>query len=356
MKKLFLCILLLNLSLLIAAQDTLQTKMDANKIDSLITTKDSNTQALPILPHSSIQKINFNNYPYDSTQASTHKLKLFEDAKTLNKTRIVTVSGSTLVALAGSYWYLNNAWWSGEKTRFKFDGGYKVLDMFSLGKDAIYAINLDKFGHFYGGHIGGEFFYQMSKWAGKSEKSALVWGGVLGSSVALFIEVKDGFSPTWGFSLHDFAAGSLGSFYPYFQSKSRLLNAIDLKYSYYRRNDYYFNAINYTGDFQDDYSNVTLWYTFNPKRYSPKSKWPKWLGISVGVGIDDTWNNYNLGRGNVVQGVGAYEFFLAPDIDFRGLLPNKPIWQKVARVLNFIKFPAPTLRFGRTTQILPFYF
>jgi hypothetical protein len=292
----------------------------------------------------------------DSSRLPLQKISIFADAPTFNKNRFIAVGSSTLVALVGSYYYLNNAWWSGQKTKFKFDGGYKVLDMFSLGKDALYAMNLDKFGHFYGGHLVGEWFYDMVKWSGKTREQSLKWAGIFGSSVALFIEIKDGFSPTWGFSLHDFAAGSLGSFYPYLQSKSRFLNALDYKWSYYRRNNYYFKCIDYEGEFQDDYSNHTFWFTFNPKRYSPKAKWPKWLGVSVGIGIDDTWNNYHLGKANVVQGAGAYEFYLAPDIDFRALLPQKPGWQRVAKVLNFIKFPTPALRFGKTTQFLPIHF
>ncbi len=123
----------------------------------------------------------------DSVIVSKNKMPFFTDAPTFNKGRFIAVGSSTLVALAGSYYHLNNAWWSGQKTKFKFDGGYKVLDMFSLGKDAVYAMNLDKFGHFYGGHLVGEMFYDMVKWSGKSREQSLKWAGVFGTSVDLFI-------------------------------------------------------------------------------------------------------------------------------------------------------------------------
>jgi hypothetical protein len=82
------------------------------------------------------------------------------------------------------------------------------------------------------------------------------------------------------------------------------------------------------------------------------------LGISVGVGVDETLNDYYIGapNGYADLGKGGYEFYLAPDIDFKGLLPKKPFWQTLAHILNYIKVPTPALRLSRNSKLMPIHF
>jgi hypothetical protein len=271
----------------------------------------------------------------------------------------VAVNATSLLALYGSYHYINNAWWADSKKTFHFDGGgSNIAQAFDFGRDAIYAKSLDKIGHFYGARITSDIFARGIRWSGKTEAQSLLWGGFLGTAVQGFIEIKDGYSPTWGFSMYDWMSGSIGSFYPYFQSKSKFLKALDIKYSYYRKDNYYFDFIKRESNFQDDYMNSTFWLTYNPYRYKPSSKWPKWLGISVGIGVDHTLNNYyiNMPGGTSDWGRGGYEFYLAPDIDFKGLLPKKPFWQSLAHVLNYIKVPTPALRLGKNSKLMAIHF
>ncbi len=280
----------------------------------------------------------------------------------LNIKRFAIVNASSLIGLVGSYYFINTAWWADSKKSFHFDGGstnFKDAFNIGLGRDAKYAKQLDKLGHFYSGRIISDLYVRAVRWSGKSEEQSLIWGGILGTTVHGFVEIKDGYSPTWGFSMYDFMSGTLGSFYPYFQSKSNFLKAVDIKYSYYPKNSHYYDFINRKGnDFFDDYMNATIWFTFNPKRYKPKSKWPKWLGISAGIGVDETLNNYYLKMpgGIADYGKGGYEFYVAPDIDFEGLLPKKPFWQNLGHVLNYIKFPTPAIRFSKDSKFMPMHF
>jgi hypothetical protein len=289
----------------------------------------------------------------DSMVPIQSKTPFFKNADTLNKKRFVAVNATSLLALYGSYHYINNAWWADSKKTFHFDGGgSNIAQAFDFGRDAIYAKSLDKIGHFYGARITSDIFARGIRWSGKTEAQSLLWGGLLGTAVQGFIEIKDGYSPTWGFSVYDWMGGSLGSFYPYFQSKSKLLKAVD------RKDNYYYDFIKRESNFQDDYMNSTFWLTYNPHRYKPSSKWPKWLGISVGLGVDHTLNNYyiNMPGGTSDWGKGGYEFYLAPDIDFKGLLPKKPFWQTLAHVLNYIKVPTPALRLSRNSKLMPIHF
>ena len=278
----------------------------------------------------------------------------------LSVKRFAIVNGSTLLALGGSFYFVNNAWWIDSKKSFHFDaGGSGISDAFKLGRDATYAKGLDKLGHFYSGRIISDLYVRAIRWSGKTEEKSLLWGGILGTTVHAFVEVKDAYSPNWGFSVYDFMSGSLGSFYPYFQSKSRFLKSLDLKYSYYPKYNYYYDFIKRRrNDFMDDYMNATFWFTFNPKRYKPTSNWPKWLGISAGIGVDETLNNYyvNMSGGIGDYGKGGYEFYLAPDIDFEGLLPKRPFWQTLAHALNYIKFPTPAIRLSKDAKFMPVHF
>ncbi|MFY7652296.1 MAG: hypothetical protein ACOVQE_06315, partial [Chitinophagaceae bacterium] len=127
--------------------------------------------------------------------------------------------------------------------------------------------------------------------------------------------------------------------------------------SYYKHDDFYFRErrkLGVSGSWHDDYMNQTYWFSYSPGRHKPNSKWPKWLAIAAGFGVDNTLNNY-IEPNSFKAGRGSYELYIAPDIDFRGLLPKKPFWQKLAKALNFVKVPLPTLRISQDTRFLPLF-
>ncbi len=276
---------------------------------------------------------------------------------TFNQKRFLIIGGSTTFALAGSYIYLKKTWWSEGKTTFHFDGGQPLKDMFRRGRDWKYAKNLDKVGHFYGGLLSSELLAKGLEWAGVASDKRHLWSGIFGTAIQGFIEYKDGFSPRWGFSIYDLLTGSLGSFYPYFQSKSKFLSAVDVKFSYFKRNNIY-ETVTGKNYFTDDYINQTYWLTFNPHRFRPNSNWPKWLGVSLGFGVDDRLNLFYLRmpNGESDYGKGGYEFYIAPDLDFREILPKRKGWQQAAKILNYIKVPAPTLRLSNASKLYVLYF
>lgn len=290
---------------------------------------------------------------------SVQKIKTFSltPEVELNKKRLFIVTGSSGVALGGSFIYLNNAWWSGDKRSFHFDGGKGLKHMFTLGNDWRYAKNLDKIGHLWGGALSASLLSNSLQWAGLRSGKEYLWSGVMGTAIQGFIEYKDGFAPRWGFSIYDMLTGAFGSFYPYLQAKNKFFAALDFKFSYYKRNDYYKN-ITGRSYWNDDYINQTYWLSFNPRRYNDNLKWPKWLAVSVGFGVDDRLNNYYLlmPNGEDDFGKGGYELFIAPDLDLMELLPKKRLWQKAAKVLNFIKIPAPTIRISKKSTFFPVYF
>lgn len=264
----------------------------------------------------------------------------------INKKRLAIVLGASSLTLAASYIYVQNVWWSENKQSFHLDDG----------ADYKYAINLDKCAHLMGGLISAELTHDALKWTGLNENKAYLYSFVLGTTMHTFIEIKDGFAKTYGFSIGDIAAGTVGSAIPYLKYKFPKLNAFNFKFSYYKHDDYYFQQFSH-GDWIDDYMNHTYWLTLSVNDWLPKGSkvekvWPDFLCLAGGFGVDNTLNWYYKGINEPEnKGKGNYEYYLSLDIDWRKIIPQKTDGQKIlARTLNYIKIPLPTLRVGPSTE------
>lgn len=251
----------------------------------------------------------------------------------------LVVAGLPVLAAAGAtFVYFQFAWWNEEATRFHFD----------TGRDLQYALNLDKLAHFTGGAITAEAAHDAFSRAGYSpNKSAWLAAGT-SIGMHLVVEVKDGFSPNWGFSPVDMAAGTLGAFYPLAQLHSPLAEHSTLKVSYWRHSDRYFQR-HPTGSWTNDYSNQVYWISFDVKHLVPalkSSPWPAFLDVSLGAGVDLV-NSY---------GNGHHELYLGLDVDLVELLPGShPVLKTLKKYLNYVKVPAPTLRLAPRLKVFPVY-
>jgi len=267
----------------------------------------------------------------------------------LNKERVIIVSGSLGAALGGSYWYIQNSWWGEKQIDFHFDGG----------SDNTYALNVDKVGHFMGGLEAADVFSSSMKWAGMSEKQSLWYGAAFGSGLQLAIEMKDAYAPYWGFSKWDLALGSAGSIWPVAQYHNDDLKAINFKFSYYKRSDIYWDLDRQRGKepnkyaWQDDYPNQTYWMTFDVNHFTKTCCWPEWLNVAIGFGLDDT---QYLDENNTKTG-GQNEWYIALDYDIPKMLNwwDSPTGKKVKHWLNYFHFPAPTIRISPKLEFYPLF-
>ena len=271
------------------------------------------------------------------------------DSLKVNKKRVVVVGSSLVTALAGSYWYIQNSWWSEKQIPFHFDDG----------ADLTYALNIDKLGHFMGGLQSSDIFSSSMQWAGVSKKKSLLYGAVFGSGLQLAIEVKDAYAPYWGFSKWDLAAGSVGALWPLAQYYNDDLKAINFKFSYYKHSDIYWDLERQRGKeidryaWQDDYPNQTYWVTFDVNHFIQTCCWPDWLNVAIGFGLDD---NQYLNDNNTKAG-GNNEFYIALDYDIPKMLKNwnSPAGKKVKHWINYIHFPAPTIRISPKLEFYPLF-
>lgn len=267
----------------------------------------------------------------------------------INKGRLLIVSSSIGVALYGSYYYIENAWWSDKQINFHFDNG----------ADFTYALNVDKMGHFMGGLGAANVFSSSMKWAGMNSKQSLWYGAFFSSGLQLAIEMKDAYAPYWGFSKGDLVIGSAGAFWPLIQHYNDNLNAINFKLSYYKRSDIYWELDRQRGKepnkyaWQDDYPNQTYWMTFDVNHFIESCCWPDWLNIAIGFGLDDTQYLDN----NLTKTGGNNEWYIALDYDIPKIFKrwNSATGKKVKYWFNYFHLPAPTIRISPKLEFYPLF-
>lgn len=237
------------------------------------------------------------------------------------------VASLTLVAYGAAYWLVfEKGWWDDEHSHFHFENDFD------------YALNLDKFGHFAAGVMLGESFYEGYRWAGATEFQSYLFAGLSAMMTHVAIDVKDGYSPEWGFSIFDVLSGTLGGFYPMAERYIPIFKYIDLKWSYWINTDAYYDQSE-TGVFTDDYVNQTFWASFKPYRLLPaaaRQYYPSWLAFAAGLSIDE----------KVFTGEPhpRREVYLALDYDLEAFRPQSRMARTIIKYLNYFKFPAPTIQ------------
>lgn len=267
------------------------------------------------------------------------------------KLKLAMVSGVSASALAGSYYYVNNAWWADKKRSFHFD----------KGRDLEYAGNLDKVAHFYGGMIYSEAFAAALRWAEVSPKKSVWFGGLLGFSTHLFVEMKDAYSPYFGFSYYDLIAGTAGGIYTIAKEYSKITAATDIKFSYFVKSRAYLDSERYDNvegretTWHDDYMNQTYWISFYPSRLKKNqtdtgNRWYDALGISLGVSVDEVTSGLSTGKGDI-------QYYLSLDLDWKQIITSeKKFFKTLAHVLNYTKVPLPTIRITPQAKFIPLYY
>ena len=250
-------------------------------------------------------------------------------AAELSVPKVAGVASLTLIAYGAAYWLVfKKGWWDDERSHFHFENDFD------------YALNLDKFGHFAAGVVLGEGFYEGYRWAGTSEFQAYLFAGLSAMMTHVAIDVKDGYSPEWGFSVFDVLSGTLGGFYPMAERYVPVFKYVDLKWSYWINTKAYYRQ-SHTGVFTDDYCNQTFWASFKPYRLLPASVrayYPSWLAIAAGLSIDEGVFIKHY------EGTPHREVYIALDYDLEAFRPQSRMARTLIKSLNYFKLPAPAIQ------------
>lgn len=260
---------------------------------------------------------------------------------TLNKTRLSILLISSSIAYGASIYALNELW-------------YKDFprSSFHFHDDLHHWKQMDKLGHITTNYWSGYYGMRLLKWSGVPRKKAIWYGGSAGMLVTLPIEIMDGFSEQWGFSVSDLGANILGT--ALFISQELLWEEqrIQLKYSFRKSGLAHYRpellGKNTAEQLIKDYNAQTYWLSFSPVYIAGKEKgrFPEWLNLAVG------YSSYGmLGAVGNPENLPEHEryrqWFISPDINFLKIETGDPWFNSGLRLLAFLKVPAPALEFNR---------
>ncbi|HLX91195.1 MAG TPA: DUF2279 domain-containing protein, partial [Puia sp.] len=162
---------------------------------------------------------------------------------------------------------------------------------FHLFNDDNEWLNMDKAGHATTAYNIAAIQSDIFQWAGLKRGPASAIGSLTALSFMTMIEILDGHSSKWGFSIGDMAANFSGCLL--FQGQQWLWNEqrISLKFSYHYTMfaRYYPQELGKTWSERilKDYNGQTYWLSLNIASFLPAaSSFPKWLNASIGYGAE----------------------------------------------------------------------
>lgn len=270
-----------------------------------------------------------------------------------NKKRIYTAAIGSVAGYSASLVALSHAWYTNyPQASFHF---------FSDGND---WLQVDKAGHVFGAYTASKMSMELWRWAGLTKKKRILVGGMSGAVYMTVIEVLDGFSSQWGFSINDLSANIAGSSLFIAQELMWDEQKIQVKFSFHR-NTYGTQILDQRADdlfgsrvlerMLKDYNGQTYWLSANLKSFFKKSNLPPWLNISVGYGAEGMFggseNILKDKNGTIVfdrRDIARYrQWWLAPDIDLTKIKTKSKLLKTTFFLLNSLKFPAPSIGFSK---------
>jgi len=284
---------------------------------------------------------------------STGQVSISSTPVQANKKRIYLASIGSVAGYSLTLTALSNTWYKNyPQSSFHF---------FNDNDD---WLQVDKSGHVFGAYTASKMSMELWRWAGLSRKNRIWVGGLSGTAYMTVIEVLDGFSSEWGFSVGDLSANLVGSGLFIAQELAWNEQRIQVKFSFHR-NDYGSAPLNQRANdlfgsrtmerMLKDYNGQTYWLSANLKSFFKKSSLPGWLNIAVGYGAEGmfggTENLLKDNNGNILfdrRDIPRYrQWYLAPDIDLTKIKTKSKLLRAGFFLLNSLKFPAPSIGFSK---------
>ncbi len=263
--------------------------------------------------------------------ADTRRASLYGDLP-LQRTRLdplrtAIVGGAGLGLIVGFHAAMNEAWWQNAAP-------------FRLKDDWSTVLQVDKAGHAFAGYVISYGAAEALSACGVGWDGATIAGSIAGFGYQMYVEVQDGFSEGWGFSLSDMAADALGAGLYLGQHYSTALQNFTPKYQYVP--SAWIDVPRNSTTWIDDYNSSSFWLSANVASLFPaaaRAGWPSWLEISLGYAV------------SIDQGNRERRVLLGLDYNLVKLLPEGGhAWNWIRQTLNFVKLPGPTLELGAHTR------
>lgn len=274
-----------------------------------------------------------------SINYAQNQTSFFQKSDTLNKNRLkavyITEAAGATAALIG----LNQLWYADyPRSNFHFSNDNSLW------------MQMDKFGHVFSSYYIGKMGMDALAWAGETKKNQLIYGASSGFVFLTAVEVFDGFSKDWGFSMGDIFANAVGTGLLIGQellwNEQRIQNKFSFHTTHYAKNDPSKLGENTLQQIIKDYNGQTYWLSINLWSFFKDSKIPKWFNIAIGYGANGLpENSYDHSTEPPQQFESYRQFFTSIDIDLTKIPTKSPFLKTVFNVFNFVKIPAPTIEY-----------
>ncbi|MEO6133201.1 MAG: DUF2279 domain-containing protein [Saprospiraceae bacterium] len=297
--------------------------------------------------------------PFSGT-SQKDTLGFWDSPSSFHPGRYWTVAGVSIAGYSGALISLNELWYKQyPRTSFHFFN------------DAEEWLQMDKAGHLFTAYFEADWIHGALEWTGVKPKPS-IWAGALAAiGLQASLEMFDGFSSKWGFSLSDFATNIAGAGMWASQelawNEQRIRMKVSASYRTYpdevipgepsgsttlktRTDDLY--GTNIFQSFLKDYNSQTVWFSFNIHSFlKEESKFPKWLNIAVGYGAENMFggfeNKWKIGNTEYKLSGEKYprfrQLYISPDLDLSKIkIKSRPLKTLVC-MANIFKIPAPAL-------------
>jgi hypothetical protein len=304
-------------------------------------------------------------YSFSLLHAQESKLGIFDIPDSLHKPRMIGVCAGQATVWVSSMIGLNNAWYANyPKSKFHFYDDHKEW------------LQVDKIGHGWSAYFGAQLSTGLFRWAGVRPKRAAAYGAGVGIAFVTLIEILDGYSKEWGFSVADISANTAGALLFSSQEIGWGEQRIQYKFSSHIKNysaskeqdraNHLFGK-SAAEKVLKDYNHQTYWLSVNVRSFAKKSSWPKWLNLAVGYGADGMYGGYtNSGIDKTTSEIYDFSYiprirqvYFSPDIDLSKIRwkGKTPALFKVIHALK-LKFPMPAIEYNSRGQFRfhPLYF
>ncbi len=272
------------------------------------------------------------------------------------------VLGTVQVGLwGGTFYSLNKTWYANyPRSDFHFYNDWKEWQ------------HMDKAGHAWSSYQISNHTSKIWQWTGMEKKKAVMIGGISGMAYLSIIEILDGYSDKWGFSIPDILANTAGAgiFVAQELGWNEQRISIKLSYSPYRYGTLTTraNALFGSGDAEKvlkDYNGQTYWASINVKSFFPETQFPNWFNIAFGYGArtmlggyENTWTTTS-GTTITRSDIPRYKrFYMSADIDLTRIKTKNKTLKTVFSLFNVLKVPAPTVEWNGQGKLRfhPFFY
>ena len=246
----------------------------------------------------------------------------------------------------GSIYGLSKLWYSQENQ-----------GSFHLFNDAKNWMQMDKLGHSFSCYHVTRGLDALFSWTGLRKRKSLLLASGISLGYFTTVEILDGFSESWGFSLSDMGFNAIGVGLYVFQEHYFQSQIFKPKFSFHQtrfadqRPEVLGN--NFIESLLKDYNGQTYWLSFSPNQLGVQ-QWPDWLMLSFGHSIRGRLK----GDAESYQGVTSHrELLFSLDLDLTKLKVKSKLLKGLFEAFNILKVPFPTLIYANgKLNARPIYF